>query len=334
LFAFWLEERARTKDPYQVARLGEIAGLAQECVLWIEKAAAIADQSFYGTEKQHVERMGECANMMRLGIEPKANRVMQLVTAGVGAHGLLQPHRFERVIRDLMMYLRQPAPDETLAAVGRASLDKVKRRSGGAESGFWSDDQALESLPPHYFQQIYDRERDPWKFETSAYEREKYGITLGNLPRERYQNGLEVGCSIGVLTEQLASRCDRLLGLDVSDRAIEEAQVRCAGLEHVVFEKKQFPDELPEGSFDLVVVSEVAYYWQAADLARAADAISLLQEPGAHLMLVHLTEHVPDYPLTGDFVHEYWLGRAEWRPIKSFRHERFRLDVLERLPTE
>ncbi len=48
MFAQWLEERGRADDPYQTCtRLGDIAISAQEAVLWIERAAAVADQSFY-----------------------------------------------------------------------------------------------------------------------------------------------------------------------------------------------------------------------------------------------------------------------------------------------
>ena len=331
MFAAWLDQRGRGDDPYQIARLGEIAIAAQACVLWIEKAAAVAESNFYASEKSRIERMHECADMTRTSILRLATRVIQLVTEGVGAHGLLQPFRFERVIRDLTMYLRQPAPDFVIATVGRLSRDKSHRNSAGTEAGFWSDDNTVESLPPRYFRRIYERHPDPWKFASSDYERQKYDITLESLPRDRYRNGLEIGCSIGVLTARLAERTDALLGIDVSDRALEQARQRCAGLPQVHFRKLQVPEQMPDGDFDLIVVSEVAYYWQHADLERAADRVAQHQQPGSHLVLVHLTEPVRDYPLTGDAVHDYWTGRPEWTTIHSERHDRFRLDVLERI---
>ncbi len=331
LFAEWLEDHRRGDDPYQIARLAEVAIAAQQSVLWIEKAAAVAEESFFRSEPEHVERMIECANMMRIAIERLATSTMQTVTAGVGAHGLLQPLPFERVIRDLTMYLRQPAPDQTLATIGRASLDKAHKRAGGTAWGFWADDQILHSLPPNYFRRIYARKDDPWNFETSPYENDKYNTTVSSLPRERYRNGLEVGCSIGVLTERLSHRTDRLLGLDISSKALETARERCGGSGRVSFACMQVPAQMPEGTFDLIVVSEVAYYWQLPDLERAATSLAQRQEPGGHLVLVHLTEPVPDYPLRGDAVHDYWLSRPEWKGIHHERHHRFRLDVLERL---
>ncbi|RXH56781.1 SAM-dependent methyltransferase [Granulicella sibirica] len=326
LFADWLRTTRRGEDPYQVARLGEVAMLSQQTALWIEKAGTVAEECLFREDEPRTWRMVECANMTRLAIERICTQMMQLVTAGVGAHGLLQPARFERVIRDLTMYLRQPAPDQTLADVGKASLWK----GDGVANGFWNDGPRGASLTPEYFRGVYERNPDPWDFETSSYEAGKYEATLESLPRNRYHRGLEVGCSIGVLTEQLAERCGSLLALDVSDRALGQARKRLIRLPDVEVRKMHFPQQVPEGMFDLIVISEVAYYWHMADLERAADRVAPMQRPGAHLVLVHWTPQVRDYPLTGDAVHDYWISRPEWRVVRSLRQERFRLDVLEK----
>ena len=46
--------------------------------------------------------------------------------------------------------------------------------------------------------------RIPGNLRPVAYEREKYDLTLAALPEARYASALEVGCSIGVLTHDLA----------------------------------------------------------------------------------------------------------------------------------
>ncbi len=66
--------------------------------------------------------MIRCGDMTRLAVERAATAIMSHVITGVGARGLLQPARFERILRDLTMYLRQPSPDTTLADVGRSAL--------------------------------------------------------------------------------------------------------------------------------------------------------------------------------------------------------------------
>jgi SAM-dependent methyltransferase len=190
------------------------------------------------------------------------------------------------------------------------------------------------SLPPEYFERVYSTAADPWHFATSPYEAAKYSATLDALPRARYQNAFEIGCSIGVLTERLAARCARLLAVDVAEAALEQARARCRDLPQVRFARMRVPDDFPvaDERFDLVLASEVAYYWSLADLARAEHAIIEQLEPGGHLLLVHWTPYVADYPLTGDAAHDAFAAGAgnELGCLLSRRAEHYRLELYER----
>lgn len=189
------------------------------------------------------------------------------------------------------------------------------------------------SLPPTYFDDVYRANEDPWHFETSPYERDKYAATLAALPRPRYENAFEIGCSIGVLTAQLAPRCGHLLAVDVAAAALEKARARCAALPQVEIRQMQVPDEFPAAQFDLILVSEVGYYWSQADLTRAAEQMLAHLPPGGQLLLVHWTPRVHDYPLTGDEVHEFFLEKTRHggslRHLHGERHAQYRLDLLE-----
>lgn len=190
------------------------------------------------------------------------------------------------------------------------------------------------SLPPDYFDHVYAAKRDPWDFETSPYEREKYAATVAALPRPRYAEAFEIGCSLGVLTAQLAPRCSHLLAVDVSEAALAQARARCTGLRQVEIRNLRVPEEFPSQRFDLVVLSEVGYYWSPADLTRAADQLLAGLNPGGQLLLVHWTPPVHDYPLTGDEVHNFFLLKAgsngPLRHLTGQRHETYRLDLFER----
>lgn len=194
-----------------------------------------------------------------------------------------------------------------------------------------------QSLPAEYFDHVYRANADPWNFAASPYEAAKYAATLAALPLARYGRALEIGCSIGVFTAQLADRCDTLLSLDVAEAALTQARERCAHLTNVRFERRRVPAEFPaaeEGSWDLVVIAEVGYYLDLADLHRLrAQAIASLA-PGGDLLLVHWTPLVHDYPLTGDQVHEAFLARAgeggELSHLHDAREERYRLDLFRR----
>jgi 2-polyprenyl-3-methyl-5-hydroxy-6-metoxy-1,4-benzoquinol methylase len=197
------------------------------------------------------------------------------------------------------------------------------------------------TLPDRYFEDVYGASDDPWHFETSAYEAAKYARTLAALPRDHYGRGLEVGCSIGVLTERLAGRVDHLLSVDVNDKALGRARARLSAGPvgaHVTFARHRLPDDLAQlgGPFDLVVLSEVLYYLSPDDLERALDGLLERLTPGGTVLLVHWTPQVHDYPQTGDAVHAAVLRRvgAGLRHVHAERHgddrEGYRLDVLER----
>ena len=196
------------------------------------------------------------------------------------------------------------------------------------------------TLPPEYFEDVYAANEDPWDFASSPYEAAKYARTLAALPRERYRRALEVGCSIGVLTGQLAQRTDSLLALDISEQALERARARNAGQTHIQFRRAGLPGGLPDGPFDLTVLSEVLYYLSPADLEQALDEVLARLEPGGTLLLVHWTPRVHDYPQTGDAVHEAALARVG-RGLEHLHAERhgdeeqgYRLDVFQRTPAQ
>ncbi|GAB3677291.1 class I SAM-dependent methyltransferase [Hymenobacter agri] len=188
------------------------------------------------------------------------------------------------------------------------------------------------TLPPEYFDHVYQANRDPWNFETSPYERAKYTATLAALPRPHYAQVFEIGCSLGVLTEQLAPRCGHLLAVDVSEAALAQARARCATLPQVDIKRMRVPEEFPSQQFDLILLSEVGYYWSPADLAWAADQLIASLKPDGQLLLVHWTPPVHDYPLTGDDVHQFFLDKAgqagSLRHLGGQRHETYRLDLL------
>ena len=185
------------------------------------------------------------------------------------------------------------------------------------------------SLTPDYFEARYAADPDPWRFATSDYERKKYAATLAALPRDRYAAALEVGCSIGVLTRELAARCDALLALDVVPEVLDAARARCADRPGVTFARMTVPGDWPDGRFDLILFSEVLYYLDRADLARLAGRVQGALAPGGDCVLVHWLGET-DYPLTGDEAAEGFIAQAAAFAgvIHRERTAEYRLDVL------
>ena len=186
-----------------------------------------------------------------------------------------------------------------------------------------------ERLDREYFENLYARSRDPWSFETSPYERRKYERTLSVLARRRYRRALEVGCSIGVFTAMLAPLCDELLAVDVSERAIAVARERLAGFPHVHVELRTLPEETPGGPFDLVVTSEVLYYWPEDVMLASLRRFEEVLAPGGALLAVHWRKETRTYPLQGDRVHELLLEHTRLTNTTTIIEPEYRLDLFE-----
>jgi SAM-dependent methyltransferase len=141
--------------------------------------------------------------------------------------------------------------------------------------------------PRAYFDRIYARYADPWGLTSRWYEQRKSAITLACLPRERYRCALEPGCATGHFTRLLAERCERVLAVDISPAAVESARARVAHLPHVMVGQADLPHETPDGRFDLIVVSELLYYFSDEDLKTVIDALTERLEPDGDLVAVH-----------------------------------------------
>jgi SAM-dependent methyltransferase len=190
-----------------------------------------------------------------------------------------------------------------------------------------------QSLSTEFFEQLYQENSDPWQFATSEYEAQKYAATLNALPHNLYQAGFEIGGSIGILTEKLARRCQSLLSVDVLQIAQQQAIDRCHHLTNIKFELMSVPQSFPTESFDLIVLSEVGYYWSWEDLHQAQESILDRLQFQGHLLLVHWTADTGILPLTGDQVHDDFLSLvpSQLKRIKSLTEEKYRLDLFEKI---
>jgi 2-polyprenyl-3-methyl-5-hydroxy-6-metoxy-1,4-benzoquinol methylase len=101
---------------------------------------------------------------------------------------------------------------------------------------------------------------DPW-FMDSPNEQHRF-LETNRLILENFgkvDKLLEIGCGEGHQSLWLQRICDRLIGVDVSARAVDRAQKRCPGKEFLVgdvFSQKV----VSKAPYDLVVACEVLYY--------------------------------------------------------------------------
>jgi SAM-dependent methyltransferase len=183
------------------------------------------------------------------------------------------------------------------------------------------------TLDQGYFRDRYAASADPWGLAERWYEARKYALSVALLPRQRYGTGFEPGCSIGVLTTRLASRCDRLLACDAVPDAVAATRARTAGLPGVRVEQRMIPGQWPSGAFDLIVFSELLYYFGGTDLDQVLSLAAGALRPGGQLLAVHWRHPAPDHPRSGDEVHQVLAARQGLTRIARYRDQDFTAEV-------
>ncbi|MBF4994610.1 bifunctional PIG-L family deacetylase/class I SAM-dependent methyltransferase [Arthrobacter gandavensis] len=184
------------------------------------------------------------------------------------------------------------------------------------------------------FEELYERSADPWNFQASFYESRKRALTLAMLPREHFGRVFEPGCSIGVLTEELARRADTVTAMDISARALRLAEQRLEPESGVELLEGSIPENWPGGTFDLVVISEIGYFLTPAQLADTVERAAGSLARGGALLLCHWRHPNEGWPLTGDGVHDAFLHSSGLERLSAHVEEDFRIDVLVHPPAE
>ena len=201
-----------------------------------------------------------------------------------------------------------------------------------------------ESVPASFFDETFRQSSDPWSYTSNFYEISKFRTTIKCLPKVQFKNAFEIGCAIGVLTQELAKKCDRLLSVDYSEVGLEEARKRCAALPQVRFEQMQIPQQFPTEKFDFILFSEVGYYLTMPDLLTTKQKIIDQLLPGGYLLMVHFRSQVESFILNGDIVHDTFIQESAqflkhlgdprqqkfWIDIRGY-HKRYRMDLFQRL---
>ena len=164
----------------------------------------------------------------------------------------------------------------------------------------------MKKVDPASFEERYRLADDPWAFATSRYELAKYVTTIGALAEASYGRCFEPACSIGVLTEKLAARCDTVVACDGSALAIERARTRLArskATSNVELHVESIPEWWPQGDFELIVLSELGYYWDIAGWGDVIERCRCSLVDSGEIIAVHWLGHSVDHLLGGHEVH-------------------------------
>ena len=190
----------------------------------------------------------------------------------------------------------------------------------------------MKQVPISDFERRYQDDPDPWRFSSSPYEQRRLDLTASCAPAGGYRRGFEPGCAGGELTVRLARRGRQLVSWDGAPTIVECARKRIerAGIDNVELAVGVVPAQWPSGRFDLVVLSEIGYYFDRRGLHVLGDRVLGCLEEGGTLLATHWLGQSVDHLLSGDEVHDDIVGWDGLCHVGGLRDEGFRIDWWRR----
>lgn len=187
-----------------------------------------------------------------------------------------------------------------------------------------------DAIGGDHFDAMFDKAADPWGYDDTPYERDRFARTVAALAGRHYAAALELGCANGALTAQLAPLCDRLLATDISVSALAAARRRVGALPNVTLERRTLPHDVPTGPFDLIVASDMLYYLGLEGVVSLIGRLVAQASPDCRLLIASYLGHT-ETRLTGEMSSETAIAHLPgWRRVHAERTDRLRIDVLDR----
>lgn len=177
--------------------------------------------------------------------------------------------------------------------------------------------EAVDRSSQAFFDALYrfSPSRDPWDLGDNRIDSAKTAAVAALVRPEVHRRVLEVGCGPGFLTERLGRMTDSVLAVDSSTAAVEAALDRCRGLDGVELRMAHVPGDLGPGDrdFDLVVLSDVGYYFDPDALRCLIADLRDRTAAGADLIAAHWSGPAPDHRIGADAVHRIIDSELGWR---------------------
>ncbi|MDY0893274.1 PIG-L family deacetylase [Frigoribacterium sp. CFBP9030] len=286
------------------------------------------------------------ADLVRVELDPEARAAaaraldrhasqLRPLSSRPGDEAVLRPDFVAHFRRDAEVFVRSepPEPAQPVSAQPASAQPESAPHEPVLPETAQPEPAQPEPAQPQgtRFDATHARQADPWGVTTRWYERRKRAITLASLPDERLGSVLEIGCSIGVVTAELAERASSVLALDVSEVAVGHARARLADRPHVRVEQADVTRGLPDsGPFDLVLISEVGYYLDPDQFERLLDDVERVLAPAGTVVACHWRHGADDFRQSGDDVHAALLRRPGLLPVAHHDEDDFVLDVRSR----
>lgn len=188
----------------------------------------------------------------------------------------------------------------------------------------------LKAIDLSGFEEKFRETIDPWDYRTSCFEARKRGELLRACGPGKLGRGLELACAIGETSRALLSRCLTLTATDGASTALAEARRRTPPNLRITFRQGVLPRDVPRGPFDLIVVSEIAYYLSRRDVDDLARRLVRQTASGGRIVVLHHVIPFADAAQLPASAHERLCGFFRERMVPGIvaRYGRYRIDTF------
>lgn len=179
----------------------------------------------------------------------------------------------------------------------------------------------------HYFDALYLNNDDPWNYANRWYEKRKREICLALLLKPMYENILEIGCSNGVFSQKLSERAMKLLCIDGNAHAIKLAKARLKDFKHISVLQQKIPNQYPNDHYDLIILSEIAYYLSRSELDLLINCLKTSLMEGGMVLACHWRYPIEGFDINGEKVHEVLKKQLNIHHYLSLNDPDFLIDI-------
>lgn len=137
------------------------------------------------------------------------------------------------------------------------------------------------------FEAMFQSSIDPWNYRTSLFEARKRQVLLRACGSNKVGRGLELACAIGETSRALMCRCLSLVATDGAPTALAEAKRLTPSELRIDYRLGLLPMDVPRGPFNLIVVSEIAYYLSCRQLNELARTLIKVVATGGKIVVLH-----------------------------------------------
>jgi O-methyltransferase involved in polyketide biosynthesis len=93
-------------------------------------------------------------------------------------------------------------------------------------------------------------------------------------------------------------------------------------------ERRAVPDDWPDGRFDLIVISELAYYLDPAQVSRLIERVTATLAPGGTLLACHWRRPIEGWSYTGDTIHAELMDKLAIPLLSHYQDDDVVIHVL------